>query len=206
MKAMDSGAEKVKQICDVLKHKTLVPAQEEAERIIKEAEAEADKIVAKAKSEAKSEFEEVKKKIADERAVLETSLKLAAKQATAALKSDLETAFFNPALTELIGKEMEDASFVAKLLSALVGAVEKEGMGTELKAVIGAHVDKEAAAKALATNLLDKLKGGLTVGSFAGGAQLKLIKESLTVEVTEEVVSTLLATYLRDDFRKVVLG
>lgn len=203
---MDSGAEKVKQICDVLKHKTLVPAQEEAGRIIEEAKAEADKIVANAKAEAKAQIEAAKKKMADEQAVLETSLRLAAKQATAALKSDLETTFFNPTLTELISSEMKGASFVANLLSALVSAVEKEGMGAELKAIIGAQVDKEAAAKSLAANLLDKLKGGLTVGSFVGGVQLKLVNESLTVEVTEEVVGHLLAAYLRDDFRKVVLG
>ena len=52
MKFMDTGKDKVQQICDILKKETLEPAREEAQKIIDDAKASAQRIVQEAKEQA----------------------------------------------------------------------------------------------------------------------------------------------------------
>lgn len=207
MKAIDSGSDKIKKICEVLRTQTLEPAKEEAASLIEEAKAECARLMKACKQEADQLIAAAKQKIEEEKVVMKASLALSARQAVERLKEELETQFFHPQLNLLLHEKMEDPQWVASLLSALVDAVKKEGLSQEMRAVISATVDKEKVATALGIAFLNELKDhSLTIGSFAGGVELKLLDARLTIDVTQESVKKLLIEYLREDFRKIVLA
>ena len=57
----------------------------------------------------------------------------------------------------------------------------------------------------LLENVRSKLKGQtVTVGSFVGGAQIKIEGKRMTIDITDKALSELLASYVRKDFRKIL--
>ena len=80
MKSVDTGKEKVKKICEVLRKETLEPAKKEGNQIIAKARADAEKIIEDAKNEALRVQEEAKRRIEEERNVFQASMNLAAKK------------------------------------------------------------------------------------------------------------------------------
>lgn len=207
MKAIDSGSDKIKKICEVLRTQTLEPAIEEASTLITEAKAECARLLKVAKEEAEKLIEAAKQKNEEEKIVMKASLALAARQAVEKLKEEVETQFFHPQLTLLLHQKMEEPKWVASLLQALVDAVRKEGLSKDIQAVVSQTIDKEAVAVELGSQFLSGLKDKtLTLGSFAGGVEVKLLDAKMTIEATEESVKALLVQYLREDFRKIVLS
>jgi V/A-type H+-transporting ATPase subunit E len=207
MKAIDSGSDKIKKICEVLRTQTLEPAKEEAGRLVIDAKTECARLLKEAKQEADRLIETAKLKIEEEKTVMKASLALASRQAVEKLKQDLESQFFHPELTLLLQRKMGESKWVAALLENLVAAVKKEGLSNEIQAVIASSIDKEAVAAELGTAFLNTLKEqSLTLGSFAGGVEVKLLDARLTIDVTEETIKNLLVEYLREDFRKIVLA
>ena len=207
MKSVDTGKDKVKKICEVLKKETLDPAKKEADRIIAAARAEAEKIVENAKREGKRSIEDAKKKIEEEKSVFQASLNLAAKKSLDTLKHEVERKLFNEELDAFVGKQMNDPKVVAELIAAIVKGIEKEGLDTDLKGVISSAVSTEAVNKELIQGILDRLKGkSVEVGDIAGGAQVKIVDKNLTIDMTDEALKALLASFVRDDFRSVIFA
>ncbi len=207
MKTLDKGQDKIKKICEALKNETLEPAKKQAEQIIEEARAQAAQIIADAKKQTEKLHLASKAELEQERKVFQLSLVQAAKQGLEALKQSIEHSLFNEELHSLLEKHMADPNVISKLISAIIHAIEKEGLATDLVALIPHTVPPKEVNRLLAEQFLKKLKGqSVTLGDFAGGAQVKLEGKKITVDISDTALQELLTQYLRKDFRKLIFA
>lgn len=203
MKTLEKGKDKVREICDALRRETMEPAQEEAKQIIADAKTERDRIVQHAEREAEGVLEAARVQIEKERQVFKSSMEQASKQALEALRQSIEHELFHPEVVESVDKRMADPEIIAKLIQAIVKSVEKEGLNTDIYALIPKTVSAEKVNAALAKDVLDKLKeGAVKVGDFSGGTQVKLIDKKMTIDISSKALVDLLVRYIRDDFRQ----
>lgn len=204
MKAIDSGKDKVKKICDILKRETLEPAEREAQEILSEAEKKANALIEKAKEEAEMEIRRAREQIAQEKRVFEASLALCAKQALNALKMEITTKLMSREIDKLVNVQTPEIG--AKLLEVMLNAIDKEGLNANLEIAIAKNIDKEALIKHLGAQAAKSLEANaLVVGEFAGGVRIKLKDAQMTVDLTDQTLKELLINYTREDFQKLIL-
>lgn len=207
MKRLESGKDKVKNICDVLKRETLEPAQKKAEELVDAAKRRADEIVADAHSEAKKMVEDALIEIEKQKAVFQASLTHACRQTIDALKEKIEKKLFEPALSQLIAKPLHDPKLLAEMIKAVVHAVEKEGMKCDLSAAIASAVPVKAVNDLLASDILQRLKEkGVLLSSIGGGIEVKLVQENVTIDLSDKTLQELVAMYIRKDFRNTLFS
>lgn len=125
MKGLETGKDKVKKICDVLKRETLEPAKLEAETIVMSARHEADEILADAHQAAKKMIEDALIENEKQKAIFQTSLTQACRQTLDALKEKIEQKLFNPELSRLVTKPLQDPKIIAELINVVVRAIER---------------------------------------------------------------------------------
>lgn len=204
---METGGQKVATLCKLLRDETLEPAKREAERIIAESRKEAERIVHEAEGRATEIIAKARRTVEQEKRVMISALQQAGRQSLEALRQDLEAKLFSPELGRLVDKEMGGAEQVGKLVTAIVGALEKEGTATNLEVLVPKTVDAKAVAATLAQQMTSRLKGGsVTVGEFFGGAQVKLLDKKMTIDISDGALKGLLTRFVRKDFRKTVFG
>jgi V/A-type H+-transporting ATPase subunit E len=208
MKTLEKGREKIKSICEALREETLEPAKKEAQRIIDEAHKLAESILAEAQRKAEQLQESARGVIAQEQNAFDSSLQQAAKQSVEALRQSIEAKFFNENLRDIIDQTSTDPKLVAKLIDAIVVALNKEGVKADLTALVPNTVSASEVASFLIKDTLNSLgDGGLLAGEFAGGAKVKLNNKRLTIDLSDEALKELLSGYIvRRDFRKLVFG
>ena len=207
MKLLDNEEDKVKKICEVLKRETLEPAKKEADAIISKAKEEAEKIVNLAKREAQKTREESEKKNREKQNIFESSLNLACKKTLATLKEEIEKKLLNPGVEKWVDEKTRDPQLLAKLISAIVTAVENEGIEADLKALIPHSVSPQEVNRELMRSLLARLKeGSVEIGDFEGGVELKIVDQNITIDMTNHAMKSLVASFVRDDFRSVIFG
>jgi len=207
MKSVDTGKEKVKKICEVLRKETIDPAKKEGDQIIAKAKHSAEGIVADAKKEAARLLDEARSKIEEERNVFKASINLACKKSIDMLKQSVEEKLFNPQLAEFCKAATNDSKVAADLISAIIKSVDKEGVDGDLKAVVSKDVDLDAVNKAILKGAIEKLKSkSVEVGSIEGGVQVKIVDQNLTIDMSDESLKNLLASFVRDDFRSVIFS
>lgn len=205
MKTLDKGQDKIKKISDGIRLEVLEPAKTEAEKIIQQANEKADEIVKGAEKQAQKLIENAKQTIQHERNVFHSSLTQSAKQTLESLKQSIEQKLFNDQLSVLVAKETADPQVVANLITTLVKAIEKEGLSTDISAVIPKGVSSEQICQLLGQEILNQLKGNsVAVGTFDGGAQVKLLDKQLTLDVSDQTLVEYLRSYVRKDFRKLI--
>lgn len=207
MKSLDKGQEKLEKICKVLKEETLAPAHEEADRVMADARAEAERIVKSAQEDAEGIIAKAREQVKQERNVMETSLRQAGRQALEALRQDVETKLFNQELGSLVKGGSQNSDLVAKLIHAIVDAVAQNGAKADLSAFVPARVPAKEVNEALGKAVVNRLReGGVAVGNFAGGAQVRMNADRVTIDVSDQALEELLANYVRKDFRKLLFG
>lgn len=206
-KTLEKGEEKIQKICDALRKETLEPAKKEADELISDAKARGEQIIAEARQEAAKILAHARENIEQERNVFHSSLDQASRQSIEELRQTIEKKLFNDELHHLVAKQTQDPKVIGKLITAIVEAIQKEGLKTEVSAVIPEMVKPEEVNGVLAEGVLKKLKdGGVKVGEFGGGAQVKLIDQKMTIDITEQSLIDLLSKYLRKDFRELIFG
>src|ERR1700722_9240164 len=174
MKTLEEGSNKIQQICDALKKDAIEPAKKESERIIEEAQAKAEQLINDAKKQIEKLQQEEKAKIEQERNVFQSFMEQAAKQTLESLRQSIEHQFFNKELQHLIDKETSDPKMIAKMIEAVIKAIDKEGLSADLSAVIPEGISPKEVNACLAENVLHKLKEhSVILGKFSGGAQIK---------------------------------
>ncbi len=207
MKLLDNEEDKVKKICEVLKRETLEPAKKEADAIVSKAKEEAEKIVNLAKREAQKTREESEKKNREKQNIFESSLNLACKKTLSTLKEEIEKKLLNPGVEKWVDEKTRDPQLLAKLISAIVTAVENEGIEADLKALIPHSVSPQEVNRELMRSILTRLKeGSVEIGDFEGGVELKIVDQNITIDMTNHAMKSLVASFVRDDFRSVIFG
>jgi V/A-type H+/Na+-transporting ATPase subunit E len=205
MDNLDTGKDKIKQICEILKNETIQPAKEEAQKIVEGAEQEARNIIRDAETKADNILQSAKSKITKERELFENSIAQACRQGIESLRQDIENKLFNSELTSWVTKHTADTHVASKLINALVAAVEKEGVSADFSAIIPKHVPSEKVNAILLRGILEKLREkSVVVGEFMGGVQLKLHDRKMTLDLSDEALKELIGQYIRKDFREIL--
>ncbi len=206
MELLDSGEDKVKKICEAIRSQTLDPAKQEAKDIVQKAIEEAEKIVKRAHEEAHHILQENEKKIQQEKNVLRSALSLSCKQSLQALKQEIEENIFSKEISNMI-KNCMDESSVAKFLDVICGAIEKEGISSDLEVYLSKNLSKEDVAKKLASSVLSKIKGKtFGLSSVASGVEVKISDDDMTIELSDDVLKQLLSQFVREDFRELIFS
>jgi len=207
MVLIDSGKEKVKKICDILKKETLDPAKQEASEIVERAQVEAQKILDAATSEVEFKWKEYEKDMAEKQTVLDSSLKLSVKQSIAFLKQEVTEKLFNPELEKYVSSNMQNEDVISGLLNAIITSIEKEGIGTNISALIPKNVSDKAIVAKLSSNVLDKLKtDGVQISDIGGGVKVHVKDRHMTIDLSDETLKTLISSFISKNMRKVVFA
>ena len=207
MKTLERGQDKIQKICDIIRRETIEPAKQESQTILMEATQKAEEIIQEAENQAEQLIKQARHQIEQERNVFNSSLQQAAKQAVEALRQELEKKFFNEELQTLLDQKLSNPDMIANLLNAIVKAIEKEGLATEIGAVIPRNVSSEQVVALLLQEVKNKLSGKpLEVGNFKGGVQVKLRDKKMTLDITDQTIKELLGNYVRKDFRNALFG
>jgi V/A-type H+-transporting ATPase subunit E len=205
MENLDTGKDKIKKICEILKNETLQPAKEEAQKILEVAEQEARNIIRDAEAKADSIIQTARDKLAKEKEIFESSLQQAFRQGTESLKQNIEKKLFNPELNTWIEQQSADPEIGAKLINALIAAIEKEGTSANFSAYIPAQVPADKVNALLARGVLDKLREkSVVIGDFKGGIQVKLHDRQMTLDLSDVSLKELVSNYIRKDFREIL--
>lgn len=202
----DLGAnDKLKQICDALRIETLKPAEEEAELIVCNAKEQAKRIIQDAKEQAKEIILSAEDQASHKIKQGEAALALAGKRTLESLKQAVENTIFREALAEWLEQITIDPEFVAKLMEALISAVEGQGITGSLSAYIGKHVSPRNVNELLGKSVTAKLrKKSLIIGNFSGGVQLKVEDKDWVLDLSSEALLELFLRYLQKDFREMI--
>lgn len=207
MKGLETGKDKVKKICDVLKRETLEPAKQEAEEIVAAARRHADEILADAHKESKKMIENAHLQIEKQKLIFQASMTQACRQTLEVLKEKIEHKLFNPELAKLVSKPMQDPKLIAQLINAIVHALEKEGTQSDLSVVVSSAISARAVNELLASDVIQRLREkGVLLSSLGGGIEVKLLKDNITIDLSDETIKELVATYIRKDFREFIFG
>lgn len=204
---METGGQKVATLCKLLREETLEPAKQEAEKIIETANSQAERIIRDAEARSQEILVKARRQMEQEKRVMLSALQQAGRQSLEALRQDLEDKLFSTELSRVVDKEAGDTAQVAKLLTAIVSALDKEGTATNLEVLVPKTIDAKAFATTLAQQITAKLKGGtVTIGEFFGGAQVKLLDKKMTIDISDKALKELLTRFVRKDFRKTLFG
>lgn len=207
MENLDTGKDKIKKICDILREETLEPARHEAKKITSAAEKEALIIIEEAKKRAGEIIKIAQEEKERERALFEAALIQAGKQAVGTLKQEIEENLFNKELSQWLEKTTVDPHVAAALITALVEAIEKEGTSTDFSAYISKKLSSEQVNSVIAESLLKKLKEkGVLLGDFLGGVRVMMRDKKIVLDMSQEAIQELLSRYVRKEFRKILFN
>lgn len=207
MKTLDTGHDKIQKICDILKKETLEPAHLEAKKIIEAAKKQAEHIIAESHQQAEKSIADARRVIEQERNVFQSSLTQSAKQSLEALRQAIEHKLFNEELHNIVLRHTVDPHVIAKLIDAIVKALEKEGLAADLAAIIPASISVKEVNALLASGILNKLKDqSVALGDIGGGAKVRVEGKKMTLDISNNEIEDLLQRYLRKDFRKLIFG
>lgn len=199
------GKDRVQEICDSLRQEALQPALQEAESVAENAKKKAEEILKEAQNEAEKIVQEAQKKGKKHQSVVEASLEQAAKQTLASVKQRIEKDLFNEQLAQMAAQGTKDPKILAKLIEALVKAIEKEGTSAEFSVAISEGLTVDEINKALSKKIIGRLKEkSVTLGGFGGGVQVRLHDQKLTLDVSGKVLEEILAGFVRKDFRELI--
>jgi V/A-type H+-transporting ATPase subunit E len=203
MKTLDQGKDKIQKICEALRIETLEPAKREAEELLDSTRKKADDIIADAQIQAKNIIDKAKERIKQEESVFESALQQASQQCLEALRQEIEKGLFNDALGEELAKEMSDPKTIAKLINVVVAAIDRDGTSEDLAVIIPQKISADEINTHLLKEIYNRLeKNSIAVGPLSGGIQVKLIKEQLTLDISDKAIKDFLMHYLRKDFRQ----
>jgi len=202
MKGLESGKDKVKKICDALRRETLEPAERQAADIIEKAQREADEILADAHTQAKKMVDDALIENEKQKAIFQASLTQACRQTLDSLKEKIEKKLFEPSLAQLVSKPLQDPKIVAQMINAVIHAIEKEGLKSDLSAAVAASVPAKTVNELLASEVLQRLREkGVLLSAIGGGVEIKLIKDNITLDLSDVTLRELVANHIRKDFR-----
>ena len=170
MKSLEQGKQKIQRICDIIKEETLEPAKQEAEKIVAQARERAQAIVEEAEKQAERIHGEVRETIEKERHIFHSSLVQASKQSISLLKQEIEQKLFNQTIRDHIEKHPDEATLAAKLIDAVVKAIEKEGLSADLSVAVSHTLPAKEVNALIGSEILAKLREkSVTLGNFALG-------------------------------------
>ena len=207
MKGLETGKEKVKKICDILRKETLEPAKLEAEEILESAKKEKEAILAQAYAEKERLILETKKEIERQHTIFQASLGQACRQTLEDLREKIEKRLFSKELSHLLSHPLKDKKVIAQLIESVIKALDKEGIESDLSAYIASAVPAKEVNELLVSEILERLKEkSVLVSSIGGGVEIKIQDKNLILDFSDQALKELVANYIRKDFREFIFA
>jgi V/A-type H+/Na+-transporting ATPase subunit E len=207
MKQADTGSERVKKICDVLRRETLEPAKQEAEEIVLEARRQAESMLEDAKASIEKLQMQAREEIERQKNVFQSSLYQACKQALETLRQNIVEKLFNQELSRLFTAQMQSPEVIARLIEAVIEALKKEGIEANLSVYIPAAVPARTINEMLGKEIIERLKEkSVLIGPISGGIEVKLHDQNVTIDISDAALKELVSSYVRKDFREFFFG
>jgi V/A-type H+-transporting ATPase subunit E len=208
----------VQGLIDRLRDSGRQAGKQEADRIVKQARSEAARILAEAKDEIAKQRQAASAEIEKEREAALASMRLAARDASLALKGEV-MASFERHMKRLVGGVTRDPDLIKKLVLALAGQAG-QGIKDRDAAILvpqdifeGGSSEQKTARSRVRKMVLgltsDMLREGITLSpadDVHGGARVQLKGEHLEIDFTDEAVSQLLLRHLMPRFRQILEG
>lgn len=207
VKPLDTDQDKIKKICDLLRKDTLEPAEKRAAQILETAQAEVSRIILEAEKEAEKIIRKAQTEMDQERKIFELSMLQSGKQGVEMMRQQIQETLFAPELERLISDQAKDPQLIARIIEAIVKAVEREGLVSDLVAYVPKNISPKEISALLVSSVADKLTPqGVEAGPFKGGAKVRLVNKNMTVDMSDDALRELFAAFIRKDFRKWVFG
>jgi V/A-type H+-transporting ATPase subunit E len=207
MKKLESGQDQLQRICDLLRHDTLEPALAEARRIENEAQQNAKRLIEDAHRKASEREAAAHEQIKKEREIFDQNLRQALKQAADMLKQEILHSLFNSSLAALLQRPLSEPHLMAKLVDAIVEAIQKEGIDSSLELEVGKQIPAQQLVQALQPAVKEELqKGRILTASFPSGIAIKISDKDVTLDMSESAIRDWLGRFLRKDFRDMLFG
>lgn len=201
MKHLDTGSEKIKKICDAIRHETLEPAKQQARAIVEQASDQAASIIQDARNQADAILDNAKKQYEKEKQIFEASMVHSSKLFKEKLKQEIESMFLSPALENVTSTIFNDPKMTAQIVNAIVDGWNKQSVGGDLVAMISQGINKEEFAKSLSSDVKSRMLNIESQGAIPG-VILKSQGENLRIEISQSQLTDALMNSLRQDFRK----
>jgi len=201
MKHLDTGSDKIKKICDAIRHETLEPAKQQARLIIEQASDQAATIIQEARKQAEIILETSKKQHDKEKHIFESSMTHAAKLFIEKLKINIEDHFLSQVLRKLSQNIFTDSEACAKIVDSLIHGFSNKSLAGDLTVILDKGLDKSEFVKFLSQEVKSKMKD-VENSHKIEGVVLKSVADDLRLEINQEQLTESLLETLRADFRK----
>ncbi len=207
MEELVSSESRLAKICETIREEALLPSRIEAQTILENARKEAEEIKRRAKEEAHRLLEDSKKEILRHKQIVESSLEQAGRQVIEQLKDKIETKLFAPNLTDWVKSQLDTEQATTSLADALVQAVVREGTASDLTVELPKSLSNSSVIAQLGEKFLKELgRNPIHIGPQTGGVILKLKNGLIEIDVSDTVITELMGSFLRKDFRRYVFG
>jgi V/A-type H+-transporting ATPase subunit E len=196
----------------------------EGDKIVSEARAKAKQIVDKASKEAKSHLDASRKEAEAFQSAGEAAIKTAMRDALLDMKSRLMQRFSSD-VKRLVSKSLQDQEFLKRIILEIAARAREriEATGAEEMEII--LPDKVVGLEELRNNPDEVREGKLThlvlglsgetlregvtftaSDEFESGLRIRMVKDEITLDLTDEAVAGLLLQHLQPRFRAILEG
>ena len=88
-----------------------------------------------------------------------------------------------------------------------VEAIQKDGLEADLSAYIPSAVPAKEVNQLLTAGILQHLREkSVLLSSIGGGIEVKLLKDNITIDLSDTALKEVIAEYIRKDFRDYIFG
>ncbi|MDD1606291.1 MAG: hypothetical protein LUO95_01580 [Methylococcaceae bacterium] len=207
----------VQHLVDRIRDQGVQAANEQANKILRDAEAKAAAMLAEARLDVAQLREQARIDIeANQTAALE-ALKLSARDAVLQLKSKVSAAF-EVFVQRLVTSATSDEEFIKSIVLVLAGHAEKELIGDkDIQILISESILnnepnetlRERAKETILTLSSEMLRAGVELipsSDIEGGARVRLVKDKLEIDLSDKAVAKLLYQRILPRFRAILEG
>ncbi len=207
----------VQNLVDRIRDQGVLAANEKADKIIRDAEIKSAKMLADAKREVEKLREDARIEIEANHAAALEALKLSARDTVLQLKSKVSEAF-EGFVQKLVTSATRDEQFVKTLVLVLAGQVQKELIGDkEIQILISESIltgqpneklgeHGKQAILALSSEMLREGVELISSSEIEGGANVRLVKDKLEIDLSDKAISKLLYQRMLPRFQSILVG
>lgn len=207
----------VQNLIDRIRDQGVQAAQEEADRLLREARQRAAEIVAQAKAEADATQEKTRAEIEAYRAASMEALRLAARDTVLQLKAGVVSRF-EEFVKRLVTSATRDKELIRSIVLVLAGHAADEFIkDKEIQVRISSSLLEDQADPVLMKegNLAilglssDMLREGLELvpdRDVEGGARVRLVRDKLEIDLSDRAVARMIAQHLIPRFKAIMEG
>ncbi|MEY3287762.1 MAG: hypothetical protein RLZZ419_4 [Pseudomonadota bacterium] len=207
----------IQNLVDRIRDQGILAANEKAAKIIRDAEAKSAKMLADAKREVEHLRETTRIEIEANQAAALEALKLSARDAMLQLKAKVSSEF-EVFVQRLVTSATRDEQFIKTIVLVLAGHVQEELIGDkEIQILIsdlilrGKPSEKlgERGKQTILTLSSEMLRKGVELipsSDIKGGANVRLVKDKLEIDLSDKAISKLLYQRMLPRFQAILDG